>query len=328
MCVGVPETVPADRVSVRVVHVVVVGAGSLGSAIGGALARAGNDVTLVTRNEAHVRAIREHHLRLDDGRTIHTVAVTAANGYDGVPLAELVIVLVKSFDTTEAVTAAQPVIGGDTTVLTLQNGVGCEEMIAGVVGRDRVVAGRTFVGGRIVEPGLVEYGIEDRATTIGELDGARTERIERIAATFEAAGMRTTVTDDVVAMMWDKLLVNVSTGAWSALTGLPYGELSVHPDVEPMAIATVAEAMDVARALGVAITTADPAEPWRRAWTGLPYGFKASMLQSVEKGSRTEVDVMHGAVCRGGLRAGVPTPINDALWAAVRGLERRLELER
>ena len=78
----------------------------------------------------------------------------------------------------------------------------------------------------------------------------------------------------------------------------------------------------------IAISTTDPTEPWRRAWTGLPYGFKASMLQSVEKGSRTEVDVMHGAVCRAGREAGVATPINDALWAAVRGLERRLELER
>ncbi|HSJ90812.1 MAG TPA: 2-dehydropantoate 2-reductase, partial [Ilumatobacter sp.] len=295
---------------------------------GGCLASAGHAVTLVTRNAAHVAAIRDHGLRLDDGRGVRTVAVEAATSYDGVPTADLVIVLVKSFDTTGAVTAARSVIGDDTIVLTLQNGVGCEEMIADVVGRPRVIAGRTFVGGRIVEPGLVEYGTAGRATTIGELDGSITTRIELVATMFATAGMHAIVTDDVVAMMWDKLLVNVSTGAWSALTGLPYGELSVHPDIEPMAIATVDEAMDVARALGIAITTTDPAEPWRRAWAGLPYGFKASMLQSIEKGSRTEGDVMHGAVCRGGREAGVPTPINDALWAAVRGLERRIELDR
>jgi 2-dehydropantoate 2-reductase len=310
------------------VHVVVVGAGSLGSAVGGILADAGHDVVLVTRDAAHVAAVRDHGLRLDDGNTVRAVAVGATTSYEGVPTADLVIVLVKSFDTTDAVIAARPVLGPRTIVLTLQNGVGCEEMIAEVVGRERVIAGRTFVGGRIVEPGLVEYGTLGRTTTIGELDGSTSERIERVAATFEEAGMRTVVTDDIVAMMWEKLLVNVSTGAWSALTGLPYGELSVHPDVEPMAVATVAEAMEVARALGIAITTADPAEPWRRAWSGLPYGFKASMLQSIEKGSRTEVDVMHGAVCRAGRKAGVPTPINDALWAAVRGVERRLELER
>lgn len=310
------------------VRVVVVGAGSLGSAIGGVLARAGHGVTLVTRNAAHVAAICEDGLRLDDGHDCATVVVTAATDYHDVPVADLVIVLVKSYDTTGAIGAARSIIGDDTLVLTLQNGVGCEEVIADLVGRERVIAGRTFVGGRIVEPGLVEYGIDGRTTTIGELDGSMSERVRRVAEAFEAAGMRTFVTDDVVAMMWDKLLVNVSTGAWSALTGLPYGELSVHPDIERMAVATVAEAIEVARGLGIAITTTDPAEPWRKAWSGLPYGFKASMLQSVEKRSRTEVDVMHGAVCRGGRDAGVPTPINDALWAAVRGLERRLELER
>lgn len=315
-------------VSVRAVHVVVVGAGSLGSAIGGTLAAAGHDVTLVTRNADHVAAVRAGGLRLDDGRSVRTIQVAAATTCAALPPADLVIVLVKSFDTVAAIRAARPVIGDATLVLTLQNGVGCEEMIADVVGPGAVVAGRTFVGGRIVEPGLVEYGVAGRTTTIGELDGSRTERIERLAAAFDAAGMHAVVTDDVVAMMWDKLLVNVSTGAWSALTGLPYGELSTHPDIEPMAIATVAEAMAVARALGIGITTTDPAEPWRRAWGGLPHGFKASMLQSVEKGSRTEVDVMHGAVCRGGREAGVPTPINAALWAAVRGLERRLELDR
>lgn len=304
-----------------------VGAGSLGSAIGGLLAQAGHDVVLVTRNAAHVTAIRERGLRLDDGRSTSTVHVEAATGYEDVSEADLVVVLVKSFDTLDAITAARAVVGEGTTVLTLQNGVGCEETIVDAIGPERVIAGRTFVGGRLVEPGLVEFGVEGRTTTIGELDGSATDRIERIAAEFRAAGMATDVTDDAVAMMWDKLLVNVATGAWSALTGLPYGELSVHPDVEPMAIATVAEAMDVARALGIAITATDPAEPWRRAWAGLPHGFKASMLQSVEKGSRTEIDVVHGAVCRGGRRAGVATPINDTLWAAVRGLERRLELD-
>ena len=307
---------------------VVIGAGSLGSAIGGTLALDGHDVTLVTRNAEHVAAVSTGGLQLDDGAAVRTAPVRAATGYDDVGPADLAIVLVKSFDTDEAVRAALPVVGADSTVLTLQNGVGCEETCAEIVGVERVIAGRTFVGGHIVEPGRVEYGIGGRLTTIGELDGARTPRIEAIADAFTRAGMETVISDDIAVLMWEKLFVNVATGAWSALTGLPYGELSVHPDVEAMAIATVAEAIEVARALGIAVTTTDPAVPWRRAWEGLPYGFKASMLQSVDKGSRTEVDVMHGAVCRGGRAAGVPTPINDTLWAAVRGLERRLELDR
>ena len=316
--------------TVAIVHVVIIGAGSLGSAIGGTLALAGHDVVLVTRNRAHVDAINRDGLRLDDGEVVHIAHPVADTEYRRHVTAELAIVLVKSFDTADAVTAALPVIDETTTVLTLQNGVGCEEIIAGVVGADRLIAGRTYIGGRIVEPGVVEYGISGRTTTIGELDGAFdgeiTPRIDRVAAAFRSAGMPTDVTTDIRSMMWEKLFVNVATGAWSALTGLPYGELSTQPDVERMAIATVAEAIEVARALGVGVTTTDPSVPWRRAWEGLPHGFKASMLQSIEKGSRTEVDVMHGAVSRAGRQVGVATPINDTLWALVRGLERRLEL--
>ena len=302
-------------------RVVVLGAGSLGSVVGAVLAEAGHDVVLVTRNRAHVDAVNAHGLHLVDDDAARAVAVAASTGV-GERTADLVIVLVKSFDTADAVAAAEPVIGPGTLVLTLQNGVGCEEIIAGRIGAERVVAGRTFVGGRIVEPGVVEYGTAGRQTTIGELDGARTGRIEALAMAFEAAGLATEVSSDIRVTMWEKLFVNVATGAWSALTGLPYGELSVHPDVEPMAIATVAEAIEVARATGVPVTTTDPAVPWRRAWEGLPHAFEASMLQSVRKRSRTEVDVIHGAVCRAGHAAGVPTPVNDTLWAAMRGLER------
>jgi 2-dehydropantoate 2-reductase len=322
-----PDRVTGSRYR-GAVRVVVIGAGSLGCAIGGTLAIAGHDVALVSRNASHVAAIGDRGLRLDDGVSLRIASVVAATGYAGLSVADLAIVLVKSFDTTEAVRAARPVIGHDTVVLTLQNGVGCEELIADVVGEERVVAGRTFVGGRILEPGLVEYGVTGRSTTIGELDGTSSKRVTRIADAFTASGMTTHVADDIRVMMWEKLFVNVATGAWSALTGLPYGELSVEPQVELMAIATVAEAMDVARALGIAVTTTDPSVPWRRAWEGLPYGFKASMLQSVEKGSRTEVDVMHGAVSRAGREVGVPTPVNDTLWAAVLGVERRLRNER
>ena len=306
-------------------EVCVLGAGSLGSAIGGLLAEDGHTVTLVTRNDQHIEHIRRDGLRLT-GEAELTIEIGAATNSDSIRPPDLLIVLVKSFDTQAAIERAIRIVADHTTVLTLQNGVGCEEIIGSVVGPERVIAGRTYVGGRMIEPGLVEFGAAGRRTTIGELDGARSTRVLAIAEAFESAGMAVDVSTDIVATMWEKLFVNVATGAWSALTGLAYGELSVHPDVEAGAIATVAEAIAVANALGVDVTTTDPEIPWRRAWEGLPDGFRASMLQSIDKGSRTEVDVMHGAVCDGGRRAGVPTPINDTLLAAVHGLERKLEI--
>ncbi len=301
------------------------GAGSLGSVVGGLLARGGHRVTVVSRNDAHVERIRRDGLRLM-GETEFTIPLDAATGCEDLVPPDLLIVLVKSFDTRPAIERAAGIVADHTTVLTLQNGVGCEEIIGSVVGNDRVIAGRTFVGGRMIEPGIVEYGVDGRRTTIGELDGTRSRRLVAVADAFDAAGMAVDMSTDIVAMMWEKLFVNVATGAWSALTGLPYGELSVHPDVEASAIATVAEAITVANALGIGVTTTDPAVPWRRAWEGLPPEFRASMLQSIDKGSRTEVDAIHGAVCEAGRRVGVPTPINDTLVAAVHGLERRLEI--
>ncbi len=297
----------------------------MGSVIGGLLARDAHTVTLVTRNDDHVEQIRRDGLRLI-GEADMSIPLQAATTCADLSTPDVLIVLVKSFDTQPAIERAAPIVGDHTTVLTLQNGVGCEEIISRVVGSERVIAGRTFVGGRLIGPGVVEYGVSGRRTTIGELDGTRSTRVLDVANAFEAAGMAVDVSTDIVATMWEKLFVNVATGAWSALTGLPYGELSVHPDVRAGAIATVAEAISVANALGIDVTTTDPEVPWRRAWEGLPPGFRASMLQSIDKGSRTEVDVIHGAVCDGGRRAGVPTPINDTLLAAVHGMERRLEL--
>jgi 2-dehydropantoate 2-reductase len=124
--------------------------------------------------------------------------------------------------------------------------------------------------------------------------------------------------------IWDKLLVNVATGALSGITGLAYGDLYAVPEVEACAMAAVAETMAVAKASGIQLTTNDPQQPWIKAAAGLPFEFKASMLQSLEKGFVTEIDFVNGAVVRQGARCGVPTPVNQTLVACLKGIERGL----
>jgi 2-dehydropantoate 2-reductase len=302
----------------------VLGAGSLGSAIGAALAEAGSDVWLVNRNRAHVDAINDRGLRVrtDDGE--RTVRVAAAVDCAGLAPVDLVIVLVKSFDTRKAIEAAGPVIGRDTVVMSLQNGLGHEEVLGAVVGRQRLLAGRTYVGGQILAPGIVLAGTRGKETIIGELDGRITDRVRAIADEFDRAGLATTVSGNVMGTIWDKLLVNVATGALAGITRLPYGRLYAVPEVEAAAVAAVTEAMAVARAGGIALSYTDPHEPWLRAGKGLPFDFKASILQSLEKGSVTEIDFINGAVVREGRRLGVPTPVNDTLVACIRGIEHGL----
>ncbi len=234
------------------------------------------------------------------------------------------IVLVKSFHTRDAIAGAAPLIGERTLVLSLQNGLGHEDVLAEAVGRQRVLAGKTYVGGVMLAPGRIVSGTAGKQTIIGELDGSISERALAIAAEFNRAGLATTVSDNIVGTMWDKLLVNVSTGALSAITRLPYGALYAVPEVKATAVAAVAEAMAVAHAAGVRLRFSDPEQPWVRAAEGLPLDFKASMLQSLEKGSITEVDFVNGAVVRWGERYGVATPVNATLVGCVKGIEKGL----
>lgn len=304
--------------------IAVLGAGALGCAIGGALAQAGNGVVLINRNADHVDAINTHGLVMRTPAGEQVVRVSAATSAQGLDPVDLVIVLVKSFHTEAAMAAATNLVDPHTAVLSLQNGLGHEDVLAQIVGRGHVLAGKTYVGGVMLAPGRIISGTASKETLIGELDGTVSDRAQRIAATFNAAGLTTTVSDNIVGTMWDKLLINVSTGAVSGITRLPYGPLYEIPEIEATAVAAVQEAMDVAAASGVAISFTDPREAWRKACAGLPADFKTSMLQSLEKGSVTEVDFINGAVVRWGLRCGVPTPVNATLVACIKGIERAL----
>jgi 2-dehydropantoate 2-reductase len=309
-----------------ILKICVLGAGALGCAMGGVLTEAGHEVWLINRHAAQVEAMAQRGLVLrTDGvdRTVLVRAVTSAAGVDSASgPADLLIVLVKSFHTADAMRSAVSLVGSQTLVLSLQNGLGHEDVLAEIVGRDKLLAGKTYVGGTQLAPGHVIAGTRGKLTVIGELDGTVSVRAEAIAAAFNAAGLDTTVSDNIIGTVWDKLLVNVATGALSGITRLPYGELYQVPALEVCAVAAVSEAMAVARACGVRLSITEPVDAWRRAGAGLPYESKNSMLQSLEKGSVTEIDYINGAVVQQGVRHGIPTPVNQTLVAAIKGIEK------
>lgn len=315
--------------------IAILGAGALGCALGGALTYAGHEVWLINRRREHVDAMRARGLIIreqvgaDATQTAErSVSVNATTDCRDVAAAggpvDLLVVLVKSFHTDVAIASALPIVGAQTIVLSLQNGLGHEEVLAATVSRERIIAGKTYAGGVLLGPGHIVAGTRGKQTIIGELNGADSDRVRNVSAAFNAAGLLTTVSTNIVGTMWDKLLVNVATGALSAITRLPYGELYAVPEVESTAVAAVGEAMAVARAHGVTLGATDAREPWINAAAGLPFEFKASMLQSIERGSVTEIDFVNGAVVRWGMRAGVPTPVNQTLVACVKGIERLL----
>ena len=304
--------------------IAILGAGALGCAIGAALTEGGHETWLISRSPAHVNAMRGEGLRVDDAQGTRRIQVLAAVQAAEVGVAELVIVLVKSFQTDAAMRGAATLVGPDTLVLSLQNGLGHEEILSDIVGRERVLAGKTYVGGVLRGPGHIQAGVVGKATYIGELDGRLTPRVQAIADAFNAAGLATTVSDNIVGTMWDKLLVNVATGALTGITRLTYGQLYEDALLKATSLAAVAEAIAAAQAAGVKLSMTDPEQAWALAAEGLPAAFKTSMLQSLEKGSITEIDFINGSVVRCGQQHGVPTPVNATLVACIKGIEREM----
>ena len=303
--------------------IAILGAGSLGSVFGGSLASAGSEVSLISRNAAYVDAVNDHGLVLIEGSQRRIIEVSATSDPKTIGLVDLLIVLVKSFDTREAIISAKSIVGPTTVVLTLQNGLGNEAVIDEELGRGFVVAGRTFVGGDAIAPGEIVAGLRGKHTVIGELDGVVTGRIKDISALFNKAGIDTEISTNINSVIWGKLLVNVATGAIAGITGLPYGLLYQVSEVHEVALNAVNEAITVAGALEIELSVTDPEQIWQSAGTGLAAEFRTSILQSLDRGSITEVDFINGAVVSAGNKVGVPTPVNSTLVGCIKGIEAR-----
>ena len=301
--------------------VCILGAGSLGSTIGGALAKAGNEVHFVGR-APHMDAVNKNGLVMvtpTGDQTVHPIGHTTP---EGIGVCDLVIVLCKAFDTAKTMEEGKELVGPGTTVMSLQNGLGAEDVLCECVGADHVIGGKTYIGGMLLGPGRVQATIPGKDTFIGELDGSVTDRTRAIGKAFDDAGMHCIVSDNIMGVIWDKLLVNVATGAVCGITHLPYGDMYEEEKLVATAVAAVQEGIDVAHAAGVKLTYENPMDTLELARAGLPKSFKPSILQSLEKHRPTEVGVINGAVVAQGKKYGVPTPVNDTLVACVVGIER------
>lgn len=297
------------------------GAGAMGSIFGGLLAQAGNEVTLIDVAQQAVAAINNYGLQVEDKTgASKTLRVRASTDPGEVGQVDLVIVFVKCYHTEGAVRGAAPLIGPDTTVLSLQNGWGNAQRIAGIVGQESVVVGVTYHSGTMLGPGHVLHG-GTGTTYIGELDGRVSERVGQVAETFASAGLDCSPSDAVLVEIWSKLALNVCTLPTSALLRFYAPQLVQHESMVELMRCLLGEVVAVAQAQVIPL---DADERWE-AITGLlkragPTA-KSSMLQDVEKRRRTEVDVINGAIVEAGRRLSIPTPYNDSMVWLVKSLE-------
>ncbi|MDT8308640.1 MAG: ketopantoate reductase family protein, partial [Bacteroidales bacterium] len=235
-----------------------------------------------------------------------------------------VFITVKSFDTALAAREVLTLVGPDTMVISMQNGLGNVETLAGIVGRDRTVGGMAIFGAVMTGPGSVEVTVIASETLIGELDGLPAPRVEAAARMLDGAGIPTLVSDNIMRDIWHKALYNIALNPLSALFQVPYGRIADNPHTRWLVEQMISEAFTVALAEGIDLGLVSPQEFLQILWERkLPptREHRSSMLQDIVRGRRTEIDYINGAVVRLGEEHGIETPYNSAVVRMVKARE-------
>ncbi len=301
-------------------NILILGAGAIGSLLGARLAGTDASVFLYSTNRAHMGAVADRGLSIEelDG-TVTNLKLTSSSDLGSVPRnPDLVLVVVKTYATREAVGSILGLCSPSTIFLTLQNGIGNWESIAEVAGKETVLAGSTSQGATSLGPGRIRHG-GNGPTYIGEPSGPASERVGRVIELFREAGLACEPSDNVERLIWDKLIVNVGINAITGLTGIKNGVIARMGEASQLCGSAVEEAILVARAKGfpVGLEMIERVIGVARATARN----RSSMGQDVDKKKRTEIDAINGAIVRFARETGIPTPVNQTLTWLVKILE-------
>jgi len=298
-------------------RIAVVGVGSLGGLYGGRLAHHGYDVTFIARG-ATLGALRS------DGLTVKsrsagdfTVAVNATDDPGEVGPVDLIILATKTYDLESAVSQMRPMVGPQTVVLTLQNGIEAAGQVDQQLGASHALTGVAYVNAALETPGVVRKITEGMDyIVLGEPHGGRSERADNTAALLDEAGIETRTPDDVRVPMWEKFIMLAGTGGVLALTRLPLGPIRESQAMSELFAGAVGEAEAVGRAKGIEMAP-DIVLQHMSLMKTLPPESRSSMMQDVTNGRRLELEALNGAIVRLGRECGVPTPLNLAIYAGL-----------
>jgi 2-dehydropantoate 2-reductase len=302
------------------VRVLVLGAGAVGDYFGARLAEGGHDVTLVARGR-NLEALRRDGLvvQLPDG-TRRLSGIRAVDDPSQAPPPELALVCVKSYDTPAAASTLRAAVRPDTIVLSLQNGVENEAVLARALELPPLLVGLTFIGVELVAPGTVHYTGRGEIL-FGEPDGSESPRARRLAEIFTSARVPFQLRDDILVVAWEKLAWNAGFNAVTTLTGRTVGEVLAQPATRDLIATTMIETDAVATTLGIPVRRDRLARVLAESAAEMP-DFATSMLQDLRRGRRLEHDALNGAVVRAAARVGVAAPLNGTLLALLARLDR------
>lgn len=303
--------------------IAIVGCGAMGCVYAALLGNAGHEVWAIDTWQDHVDAIRAKGLHLEGASGDHTVPIHASTDAAEAGVCDLVIIATKAMHVEGAAQASRAIVGPDTVVLSIQNGLGGPDTAAAVLGRERVMVG--VVGGfgaSMRGPGHAHHNGWE-LVRLGEFSGPVTPRLEKVAEVWRSGGFRVKCFDDIDQLVWEKLICNVTYSGTCAVTDRTILEVMSDPDTWLVASGCAVEAFNVAKARGVRLDFDDPVAYVRAFGEKIPNA-RPSMLLDHHAGRMSEIEAINGAIPRVGRPLGVATPFNDVICALVRAKERRM----
>jgi 2-dehydropantoate 2-reductase len=298
----------------------IVGSGAVGGYFGAKLARNGADVTFIARG-AHLAAIRREGLRVRSPKLgDFVVHAPAHDDPTAVGAVDVILFAVKAYDNLSALQLLPPLIGRETAVVTLQNGVDSSDDIATAIGPEHVLGGTTYVATALEEPGVIVQTGVHRSIIFGEVCGDRTrisDRVQRIADVLSAADIQVTPVADGRVPIWDKFVYLVPFSGFTGAARLPIGGIWPDPHVREMFYAAAREIAALATAEGIQISP-DRFERLREYMDNIPPTTRSSLLIDLEMGKRIEVEALQGAAVRRAAKHGLAVPIVATLYAVLR----------
>jgi len=301
-------------------RITVFGTGGVGGYFGGRLARAGEEVTFIARGE-HLRAIKARGLKVSstDGDFVIYPA-SATDDVSEVGETDLVILGVKAWQVPEAARAIKPIVGANTTVLPLQNGVEAVPQLVDELGRDNVVGGLCRIVSFVVEPGHIRHAGFTPSIIIGELDNQRTDRIVNIEQVFKHAGLEITIAADIQVALWMKFLFIASFSGVGAMANAPAGIIRSDPKWRTQILKAMEEIYTLAHARGIKLPP-DSIETVMRAVDALPEDATSSMQRDIAAGKPSELEAQNGAVVRMAHEIDVSVPTHTLIYESLKPLE-------
>ena len=296
--------------------IAVMGAGGIGAYFGARLAEAGEEVAFIARG-AHLDAMRRHGLRIESANgDVHLSAPRVTGDAAEIGPVDIVLVTVKLWDTVAAAEAVRPLLGPETAVISLQNGIDAEDILAAKLGTGHVMGGIAYILAVIAAPGVIRHTGTMARVVFGERGGSASARGAALQSAFARAGVDAELSDDIDKDMWQKFSILAPHSGLTALTRLTSGPIMAEAETRGLLHRAVQEVVAVGRAKGIALDDGLAARNMA-FFAGLPADFGSSMLHDIQAGRRLELPFLSGAVARLGVELDVPTPVHAFITAAL-----------